>query len=89
VPVATSMHDASMSAQVLIKRIESKSRVCSFYPAGTKRGRRQLSLICGLLNLQRAGLIDPIDASLDDAYKPSSLCEPSRTSSRLWSSGLR
>jgi hypothetical protein len=48
---------------------ESKSRVCSFYPAGTMRCRKQLSLICGLLHLQRAGLIDPIDTSLDDAYK--------------------
>jgi hypothetical protein len=33
--------------------------------AGTKRGRRQLSLIYGLLNLQRARLFDPIHAALD------------------------
>jgi hypothetical protein len=55
----------------------------SGYPTETKRGRMQLSLICGSLNLQRVGLIDPIDVALDDAYKPSSLCEPRRTSSRL------
>jgi hypothetical protein len=61
----------------------------SGYPTETKRGRMQLSLICGSLNLQRVGLIDPIDVALDDAYKPSSLCELRRTSSRLWSSGLR
>jgi hypothetical protein len=33
-------------------------------------GRRQLSLICGLLNLQRARLIDPIDAALDEPLVP-------------------
>jgi hypothetical protein len=49
---------------------ESKSRVCSFYPAGTKRGRRQLSLIYGLLNLQRARLFDPVHAALDGPLVP-------------------
>src|SRR5207245_675507 len=49
---------------------ESKSCVCSFYTAGTKRGHRQLSLIFDLLNLQRAGLIDPIDAALDEPLVP-------------------
>jgi hypothetical protein len=32
------------------------------YPTETKRGRRQMSLICDLPNLQRSGLIDPIPA---------------------------
>jgi hypothetical protein len=38
---------ARMSAQVLIKRIGSISRACSFYPAGTNvriSGRRQLGI---------------------------------------------
>jgi hypothetical protein len=49
---------------------KSKSRACSFYPAGTRRGCRQLSLICVLLNLRRARLIDPIDAALDEPLVP-------------------
>jgi hypothetical protein len=56
------------AAAVLID--ESKSRVDSLYPTETKRGHRQLSLICGLLHLQRAGLIDPIDAALDEPLVP-------------------
>jgi hypothetical protein len=51
------------AAAVLVD--ESKSRVDSLYPTETKRGHRQLSLICGLLHLQRAGLIDPIFVKLD------------------------
>ena len=37
---------------------------------GTRRSCRQLSLICVLLNLRRARLIDPIDAALDGPLVP-------------------
>src|SRR5215475_4748042 len=47
-----------------------KAAFCSFYPAGTNRGRRQLSLIYGLLNLQRARPFDPIHAASDGPLVP-------------------
>lgn len=48
---------------------KSKRRVCSYYPVQTKSGR-QPNLICGLLNLQRAGLIDLTDGPLDEPLVP-------------------
>jgi hypothetical protein len=66
--------DARLTA-VLVD--ESKSRVGSFYPTETKRGRRPLNVICVLLHLQRAGLIDPVDAALDEPLVPR--CFPQST----------